>query len=138
MTTTKQGNDMSEQQSKNPTELATILGTVGEVVAPGGSLVASGQVCQGLVHFVGGILAKAVFGMPGLLLVHANALSRFHSGKHLHQHLRTVRDPPDQDASEAAPARGAAAKEAAAGETRQAPAKDAPRQAAPAGKGKPT
>lgn len=58
-----------------------------EYVIPGGSNLIKGDVAQAGLHFVLGVVAKAVWGVPGLLLVHANSLVKARTGRHLYDHL---------------------------------------------------
>jgi hypothetical protein len=83
---------MSQQQPQAPADLATLMKMLGEFVVPGGSLLVSGNLRKGLAHLASGLIAKAVLGVPGLLLVHANSLSNFQSGKHLHKHLKAFQN----------------------------------------------
>jgi hypothetical protein len=53
------------------------------VVAPGMSLLLDGKIKSGLLHTGGGILAKLVLGVPGVLLVAANSYAKSVSGKGL-------------------------------------------------------
>ncbi len=62
---------------------------VGEVVAPGTSLLLDGNVSLGAIHLVGGWLAKKALGPVGWLLVAANSYSQSVTGKNLMEHLQT-------------------------------------------------
>jgi hypothetical protein len=55
----------------------------GETVLPGASLLLDGQVVSGGLHLVTGLLAKAVLGPLGLILVAADSYSRSVTGKGL-------------------------------------------------------
>jgi hypothetical protein len=58
-----------------------------EYLLPGGSNLAQGDIVQGGIHVGLGFLARAVFGLPGLLLVSANSFTKAVTGRHLHEHL---------------------------------------------------
>ena len=57
---------------------------LGEVVlTPGTSLLLDGDIKGGMGHVVAGLLARVVFGVPGMLLVAANSYSTSLTGKSL-------------------------------------------------------
>jgi hypothetical protein len=60
----------------------------GEALIPGGSNLINGDLKQGAVHAVLGFAARAVFGLPGLLIVCANSYSKATTGQHLTESLR--------------------------------------------------
>lgn len=57
---------------------------------PGGANLIKGDVVNGGAHFILGIVAKALFGGTGLLLVHANSLVKARTGQHLHGLLGSI------------------------------------------------
>ena len=57
-------------------------------VAPGSSLILDGKVVAGGAHLLGGLVAKAVLGPIGVLLVAANSYSKSVTDKHLTDHIR--------------------------------------------------
>jgi hypothetical protein len=83
---------MPEKPAPDDIDMTSFAKMMGEFVVPGGSLMASGNLRGGLAHLLGSVLARAILGAPGLLLVRANSLSNFHSGKHLHEHLLARKD----------------------------------------------
>jgi hypothetical protein len=60
---------------------------LGEYVVPGGSNLVKGDMAQGAIHAVLGLVARAAFGFPGVLLVSANSLAKATTGRHLWEHL---------------------------------------------------
>ena len=64
-----------------------------EYVIPGGSNLIKGDIAQGGLHFVLGIVAKVAWGLPGILLVHANSLVKARTGNHIHEHLGGITTP---------------------------------------------
>jgi hypothetical protein len=64
------------------------LKIAGESVAPGASLLLDGKVVPGVAHFLAGMLARAVFGPVGVILVAADSYSRSVSGKSLLEQLQ--------------------------------------------------
>lgn len=58
-----------------------------EFVVPGGSNLIEGDYVQGAIHVVLGLVAKSMFGLPGLILVAANSFTKAETGRHLHEHL---------------------------------------------------
>lgn len=64
-----------------------------ELFIPGGANIIKGDLVSGGAHFVLGLLAKAVFGAPGLLLIHANSLVKARTGQHLHGLLGSIQLP---------------------------------------------
>lgn len=57
-----------------------------EYLLPGGSNLANGNIEQAGIHAVLGLAARAVLGVPGLLLVSANSLSKAMTGQHLYEY----------------------------------------------------
>lgn len=64
----------------------TVLFT-SEYLLPGGSNLAQGDIKQGGLHVALGFIARAAFGLPGLLVVSANSFTKAVTGRHLHEHL---------------------------------------------------
>ena len=58
-----------------------------EVLMPGGSNLVKGDLKQAGIHAVLGIAARAVFGLPGLILVSANSFTKASTGRSLLEHL---------------------------------------------------
>jgi hypothetical protein len=61
-----------------------------EYLVPGGSNLIQGDIKQGGLHVALGFLARAAFGVPGLLVVSANSFTKAVTGRHLHEHLGLV------------------------------------------------
>lgn len=59
----------------------------GEVIVPGGSNLIKGDLKQGAIHAVLGLVAGAWFGLPGLLLVKANSYAQAVTGRGLTDNL---------------------------------------------------
>ncbi len=72
---------MDTSQPKTTTTNAVKL--LGEAFLPGASLLMEGRVAQGGAHVVAGLLAKALLGPVGLVLVIANSYSHSTTGKNL-------------------------------------------------------
>lgn len=66
---------------------------VSEYFVPGGANLIKGDVVSGGAHLVLGILAKAVLGAPGALLIHANSLVKARTGQHIHSLLGSIQLP---------------------------------------------
>ena len=64
----------------------TVLFT-SEYLLPGGSNLAQGDIVQGGLHVALGLVARSMFGLPGLLVVSANSFTKAITGRHLHEHL---------------------------------------------------
>ncbi len=58
-----------------------------EIVIPGGSNLIKGDLVQGGIHAGLGIVARVLFGLPGVILVSANSISKALTGRHLYEHL---------------------------------------------------
>ena len=76
-----------KQQSERLAALHATVDLAGEYLVPGGSNLIEGNYLQGAIHAVLGLLAKSVFGLPGLILVSANSFTKANTGRHIHQHL---------------------------------------------------
>lgn len=74
--------------SNEAVKLATSFGV--ETFIPGGANLVGGEFGQAGLHFVAGILARAAFGVPGVLLVSANSIVKARTGRHLVEHLGLV------------------------------------------------
>jgi len=59
-----------------------------EAVIPGGSHLVNGDFKQAGIHAVAGILAGAIFGPVGVLVVAANSFARATTGHHLYESLQ--------------------------------------------------
>jgi hypothetical protein len=76
-----------KQESGRLDALHATVDLAGEFLVPGGSNLIEGNYLQGAIHAVLGLLAKSVFGLPGLILVSANSFTKASTGRHIHQHL---------------------------------------------------
>ena len=56
-------------------------------VLPGSSLMVDGKIKSGIIHAGAGVLAKAVLGVPGLVVVAANSFSLSVTGRSLYSTL---------------------------------------------------
>ena len=72
------------------TALQRTAEVVSEYIVPGGANLIKGDIVNGGAHFVLGFLAKAVFGVPGALIVHANSLVKARTGQHIHGLLGSI------------------------------------------------
>lgn len=61
-----------------------------EYILPGGSNLVQGNIKQAGLHAALGLLARSVFGVPGLLLVSANSFTKAVTGRHLYEHLGLI------------------------------------------------
>ena len=59
----------------------------GETIVPGGANLARGDIGQAGLHLALGLVARSLFGLPGLALVSANSLVKATTGRHLTEHL---------------------------------------------------
>lgn len=75
----------NEPENLDPVK-RTVLFT-SEYLVPGGSNLIQGNIKQGGLHVALGFLARAAFGVPGLLVVSANSFTKAVTGRHLHEHL---------------------------------------------------
>jgi hypothetical protein len=57
------------------------------VVIPGTSEFLEGHIVSGAIHAVAGVAARALLGVPGVLLVAADSYSSSVTGKYLHQQV---------------------------------------------------
>jgi hypothetical protein len=81
--------DTSEQNA-----VKTGLHFASEFVVPGGSNLLKGDYKQAGIHAVLGLVAKAMFGLPGLLVVSANSFTKATTGRGLLEHLDLVGSAP--------------------------------------------
>ncbi len=58
-----------------------------EFVLPGASNLLNGDYKSGAIHAVAGIVAGAIFGVPGVLAVAANSFTKATTGASLLEHL---------------------------------------------------
>jgi hypothetical protein len=72
-------------EAANTDTLKTGLGFVGEYLVPGGSNLVKGDIKQFGIHAALGYAAAAFIGLPGLLLVSADSLTKAVTGHHLHE-----------------------------------------------------
>ena len=70
--------------------LRTGMAFASEVVIPGGSNLLSGNYKQGLIHMGLGLVAGALFGLPGAIVVAANSFTRSTTGHHLYEALPSL------------------------------------------------
>lgn len=65
-----------------------------EYLIPGGANLIKGDLVSGGAHLIMGVVAKVVFGVPGILLVHANSLMKARTGQNLHSLLGSIQFAP--------------------------------------------
>ncbi len=95
-------------QDKTIDVLAVAAKAAGEYVAPGGSNFVKGDIKEGAKHAALGLAARALFGLPGLIVISANSLTQAVTGRGIHQHLGLWQDcGKGGDASTLAPAQAA-------------------------------
>lgn len=58
-----------------------------EVILPGSSLYMEGDIKNGAIHTVGGLVGRLVLGPVGWFAVAANSYSNSVTGKHVHEHF---------------------------------------------------
>lgn len=75
----------SEAEELEPLDSSVKLAS--EYIVPGGSNLVEGDFVQGGVHAVLGLVARSMFGLPGLILVSANSFTKATTGRHIHEHL---------------------------------------------------
>ena len=85
-------------ESNDAVKLATSFAS--ETLVPGGANLVHGEFGQAGLHLVAGIIARFMFGAPGILLVSANSIVKANTGRHLTEHLGIT----SPKAEEAAPA----------------------------------
>ncbi|HEX2047654.1 MAG TPA: DUF6072 family protein [Acidimicrobiales bacterium] len=72
-------------EGSDPVRNIVALGS--EALVPGGSHWVKGDIPSGLLHTVAGLLATAVWGLPGRALVSASSYSKATTGKRLFEHV---------------------------------------------------
>lgn len=70
---------------------------VGEFFVPGASLILDGKVGSGAVHAVAGLVAKALIGPPGWILIAANSYSKSCANKNLIEQFQRPRAAKEED-----------------------------------------
>ncbi|HJQ27221.1 MAG TPA: DUF6072 family protein [Blastocatellia bacterium] len=73
--------------TKASTGVKTGIDFASELIVPGGSNLVEGNLKEGVIHVVLGLVAKSMFGLPGLIAVSANSFTKATTGRHLHEHL---------------------------------------------------
>jgi len=79
--------------TENMQGLKTGLAFASEMVVPGASNLMNGDYKTAGVHAVLGVVAGALFGVPGLVAVAANSFTKATTGRSLVEHLN-VGEPP--------------------------------------------
>ena len=74
-------------QESSPQALKTGVDFASELIVPGGSNLVEGNYVQGALHAALGLIARSVFGLPGLIAVSANSFTKATTGRHIHEHL---------------------------------------------------
>ena len=74
-------------ETERPDPLHVSVDFASELIVPGGSNLVEGNFKQGAIHAVLGLVARSMFGLPGLILVSANSFTKATTGRHLHEHL---------------------------------------------------
>ncbi|SRR6266404_1547118 len=74
-------------ESESIQSLKTGIQISSEIVIPGGSNLVKGDLLQGGIHAGLGIVARVLFGLPGVILVSTNSISKALTGRHLYEHL---------------------------------------------------
>ena len=67
--------------------LSTGVKAAGEYVIPGGSHLIKGDLATGVTYAALGLLARAAFGMPGLIVVSLSSLTKSVTGRNAFEHL---------------------------------------------------
>ena len=70
---------------QNPINNAVSL--VSEILVPGGSHLVKGDIVGGIVHAAAGVVATAIWGLPGRVVVKASSYSKATTGKRLYEHV---------------------------------------------------
>ena len=76
---------MANETDDNPLEDG--LKYASEYMVPGGSHLVNGDIVRAGIHFGLGVVAKFMFGFPGLLLVKANSIAKAKTGRSLVESL---------------------------------------------------
>ena len=75
----------SEAEELEPLKNSARLAS--EYLLPGGSNLVEGDYVQGAIHAALGLIARSMFGLPGLIAVSANSFTKATTGRHIHEHL---------------------------------------------------
>lgn len=76
--------------------LKTGVQLASEVVLPGGSNLIKGDLVNGGIYALLGLAARAVFGVPGLLLVCASSFAKATTGRNLLEAIKGTTTPPPE------------------------------------------
>ena len=74
-------------ETQRPDLLRQGVDFASELIVPGGSNLVEGNLKVGVIHAVLGLVAKSMFGLPGLIAVSANSFTKATTGRHLFEHL---------------------------------------------------
>ena len=78
---------------KTGTEVLSIaVKAASEYVVPGGANLIKGDLVTGVAHAALGFLARSAFGLPGLIAVSLNSLTKSVTGRNALEHLGVWRD----------------------------------------------
>lgn len=80
-------------ENEGTVPLQTGIQFASEVLIPGGSNLVKGDFVTGGIHAIVGLAARAMFGLPGLLIVSANSFSKATTGYNLLDNLRQTPPP---------------------------------------------
>ncbi|MBV9209354.1 MAG: hypothetical protein JOZ52_01925 [Acidobacteria bacterium] len=92
-------------QSDSLEHVKTGLKVASELIVPGGSNLIKGDYKQAGIHAALGLVARAFFGLPGLVLVSANSYVKASTGRGLLEHLDLVKSDYDTTSDDAATTR---------------------------------
>ncbi len=73
--------------------LRTGVQFAGEALLPGGSNIVNGDFLKGGIYAIVGLAAKAMFGLPGLLIVSANSFADAATGHNIIESLKPAPKP---------------------------------------------
>src|ERR687884_580617 len=90
-------------ETQRPDPLHQGVDFASELIVPGGSNLVEGDLKQGAIHAVLGLIAKSMFGLPGLIAVSANSFTKATTGRHLYEHLGIGAGPRGQAPTRPAP-----------------------------------
>ena len=74
---------MATTASNSATPAKLAVGFVSEALIPGGSNLVKGDLTQGAIHLILGVVAVSALGPLGLIAVKANSLAKAHTGQSL-------------------------------------------------------
>lgn len=77
----------SHSQENSPQALKTGVEFASELVVPGGSNLVEGNLVQGGIYVVLGLVARSIFGLPGVIAVSADSFTKATTGRHIYEHL---------------------------------------------------